>query len=242
MRDSEAGRESGEAPAAVAANSPGMEVTITRPALRVRARWWLAVGATWFLVLWFVDLPSAAWMLPRTQQEPWAVIRRVLWLAAAGWVQGLVILVVLGWALCARRRRATQIALRLVAVFLMATMLTSSLKYIVRRPRPQHLNDPRPPLWQQLQDGGWHSFPSGDVAVPAAVAVALWGLLGCPRRLRWLLVIPVLAGVQRFVAARHYPSDILAGAALGVWVALVVLARGDRWPLLRRWPMPGPGP
>ena len=57
-----------------------------------------------------------------------------------------------------------------------------------------------------------------------AAALAMIGFLligrGWPRYL--LFLIPVLSGMGRIAAARHYPSDCLAGIVLGVAVAAII--------------------
>ncbi|GGR98517.1 membrane protein [Streptomyces humidus] len=98
--------------------------------------------------------------------------------------------------------------------WLRATALTAGahiagtvLKRIVRRPRPTHVE----PL---VRTAGRHSFPSSHAASAAAAAVA-FGSLGA-------YAVPPLAAamcLSRLVVGVHYPSDVAAGAALGVLTA-----------------------
>ncbi|MEK7473759.1 MAG: phosphatase PAP2 family protein [Patescibacteria group bacterium] len=65
-----------------------------------------------------------------------------------------------------------------------------------------------------------HAFPSGHTAVAFACAAAL--TLGSPA---WGMVALVLAtgvGVGRVFAGVHYPSDVVAGAVLGILCAIVI--------------------
>ena len=94
------------------------------------------------------------------------------------------------------------------------------------------MDAPRPTLPVQIDSSEWHSFPSGDVAATTSIVVVLWGLMGRPRRWRWLLLIPFLVATQRFVAARHFPADIVAGAMLGAWVGQQTVRR---IPPYREW-------
>ncbi|MFC8424777.1 phosphatase PAP2 family protein [Streptomyces sp. NPDC057236] len=82
----------------------------------------------------------------------------------------------------------------------------SVVKRVVRRPRPAHVE----PLVGTV---GRHSFPSSHATSAAAAAVA-FGALGAR-------AVPPLAAVcvSRLVAGVHYPSDVAAGAALGVLTA-----------------------
>jgi len=66
------------------------------------------------------------------------------------------------------------------------------------------------------------AFPSGHATLAFATAAALAHLLP---RFRWAFyVIAGLAAVERVLEGAHYPSDVLAGAALGVLSAHLVLA------------------
>lgn len=60
---------------------------------------------------------------------------------------------------------------------------------------------------------GGRSFPSRHVA--SAVAMATIGLRAQPRLGRLMLAVGSLLGISRVSAGLHYPSDVVAGAALG---------------------------
>jgi membrane-associated phospholipid phosphatase len=68
------------------------------------------------------------------------------------------------------------------------------------------------------------SFPSSHATSTTAAAVLLGRLLGLP--LPAVLVPPML--LSRVVLGVHYPSDVLAGAALGGACAAVVTAAEKR--------------
>ncbi|MCA9248355.1 MAG: phosphatase PAP2 family protein, partial [Planctomycetales bacterium] len=56
---------------------------------------------------------------------------------------------------------------------------------------------------------------------------------------RWLfLAFAILAGCQRIAASAHYPSDVLAGAALGVLISGYVLSSHWFDPLEDKWSKP----
>lgn len=105
---------------------------------------------------------------------------------------------------------------------------------------------PRPTLFPHLVPETNFSFPSGhavgDVAFFLALALVLRGTL--PGRWSWLgavgLVLALLIGASRPYLQVHYPSDILAGWALGAaWVLLVQLTLAPR--LRRRERPAAPG-
>lgn len=123
-----------------------------------------------------------------------------LWLAAG-----------LTGAAADRERRAAW--LRATALTAGAHLASMAVKRVVRRPRPTHVA----PL---VRTAGRHSFPSSHATSAGAAAVA-YGALGAP------VVVPLAAAmcVSRLVVGVHYPTDVVAGAALGAAAA----GLGARW-------------
>lgn len=105
-----------------------------------------------------------------------------------------------------------------MAVFV-AHALSVVLKRVARRTRPE---DPRitvlvgtPSRW---------SMPSSHASSTTAAAVAVSGVLGSPVP---LVLIPAM-GLSRLVLGVHYPTDVLAGTAIGAGCGAV--ARWRRRP------------
>jgi len=96
------------------------------------------------------------------------------------------------------------------------------LKRVVRRPRPDH-----PSVRVGVATPSRLSFPSSHATSTTAAAVLLGRLTGVP--LAAVLVPPML--LSRLVLGVHYPSDVLAGAALGAGSAAALLLVQDRWGL-----------
>lgn len=65
------------------------------------------------------------------------------------------------------------------------------------------------------------SFPSDHTTFALVLVVALWPVLG---RTRWFwLALAAAIGVARVFVGVHYPTDVLAGAAIGaLWGGLAL--------------------
>lgn len=96
-----------------------------------------------------------------------------------------------------------------------ADYLALALKHLVGRKRP-YVSSPEPePLMTTSLD---LSFPSGHAATSFAGATLL--ALLAPRFAVPLLALAALIAWSRVYVGVHFPLDVLAGAALGVAVAL----------------------
>jgi undecaprenyl-diphosphatase len=100
---------------------------------------------------------------------------------------------------------------------------TTAVKDLLARPRPTLLNP--------VDHAAGYSFPSGHAAGAAAVYGALVVLV-LPRAIRWARALLLAAGTSlicavaasRVLLGVHYPSDVAAGAALGLaWVGIAAL-------------------
>jgi decaprenylphosphoryl-5-phosphoribose phosphatase len=90
-----------------------------------------------------------------------------------------------------------------------------AIKAIVRRPRP--VLEGLPPLAGAPSS---LSFPSAHATSSFAAAVAIWRI--SPELGPFALLLAVLLWVGRPYLGMHYPSDVLAGAVLGVLLGLIV--------------------
>jgi hypothetical protein len=138
---------------------------------------------------------------------------------AAGWLA----LGAAGAALDRPRRRQWLTATVAVAG---AHGASIAVKRVVRRPRP---HDPR--IAVHVGTPSRLSFPSSHATSTTAAAVLYGGLLGRPGVA--LPTVPAMA-LSRLVLGVHYPTDVLAGSALGAVCALGarrLIARGSvgRW-------------
>ena len=107
------------------------------------------------------------------------------------------------------------LTIRFIAAIVVLAVLVMSIKFTIRRSRPE---------------GDWgnvyrktdpHSFPSGHAA--RAVLIAILALLWCPIAIGLALTLwALLVSLARIAMGVHYPSDILAGALLGLTFGAVV--------------------
>ena len=114
------------------------------------------------------------------------------------------------------RRCGGLLLLSMLAAFLVGEVF---LKNVVSRPRPFQTY-PDAVLLLVPEPGSW-SFPSGHSASSFAAATVLFA-----HYRRWgagALVLAGLIALSRVFLFVHYPTDVLAGAALGTLSAVAVL-------------------
>jgi len=119
--------------------------------------------------------------------------------------------------LCFKKTRKTGICLG--AVLLMGEILGNQiLKKIFERPRPYTVN---PSVELVIEKLSSFSFPSGHsrCAVECAIAIYAnnkkWGIAA--------IVLAVLTCLSRIYLYVHYPTDVLAGVALGIIDGLLAI-------------------
>ncbi len=132
----------------------------------------------------------------------------------------LVAIGVVGAVLLVARRRFALFAF--VVAECLAPLVIAILKSLAGRPRPPG----------GLVHAGGLSFPSGHAAYAGVTCTAAVLLLAAAdvRRGRWWAVAAVgIAGMawSRTYLQVHWLSDVLGGAAVGVGVALLVVARAQ---------------
>jgi membrane-associated phospholipid phosphatase len=129
----------------------------------------------------------------------------------------LVLLPFVYW--CVDKRRGIRIG---ILVFL-STALNFGLKSAFAQPRPYDL-DPSVGMAAEKTYG----LPSNH----AQVSVVLWGSLAPLFRVPWglvlAIVLPFLVGISRIYLGVHFPTDVLAGWALGAAIVFVDRKFGER--------------
>jgi undecaprenyl-diphosphatase len=107
------------------------------------------------------------------------------------------------------------LTIRFITAILVLAVLVMTTKFTIRRSRPE---------------GDWgtiyrktdpHSFPSGHAA--RAALIAILALLWCPIAIGLALTLwALLVSLARIAMGLHYPSDVVAGALLGLTFGAVV--------------------
>lgn len=172
--------------------------------------------------------------------EHWAVAHRTGWLdpifVGLSWIgtDGAVWIVV-ALVLAVLWRRARVLVTTLVAVAL-ADLLAYALKETIGRDRP-----PLHGVRALVHVPGTGSFPSGHAATAFAGATVL--ALAVPRLAAPAFVLAAAIAYSRVYDGVHYPADVVAGALLGVLLALLCVRALPRLGrvLRRSGPVPRPG-
>jgi undecaprenyl-diphosphatase len=145
------------------------------------------------------------------------------YLAVAALVFGMLVLAA-GWRDRARRLEIVAAYLRAAAAALFAYLCNALIAAVAFRPRPYVALGTESFIGVPLTA---KSFPSDHATLAFAVAAVL--AYAWPNRASWFLAAAALIALGRVMAGVHYPSDILAGAALGLlwaWLVETVDVRG----------------
>jgi undecaprenyl-diphosphatase len=106
----------------------------------------------------------------------------------------------------------------LVALALELLLVEGLIKNIFVRPRPFMVNETIDLL---IKTPSGYSFPSGHTASSFAFAAVLF-FNKVPYR-KTIMALAALMGFSRLYLYVHYPSDVLAGMVLGIFIGWVVV-------------------
>lgn len=120
-------------------------------------------------------------------------------------------------------------ALLVIGGILTSMVLTQAIKYTVNRDRPFVTYPFDVHLFDNAETG--LSFPSQHTSFAFATAMSLSMFYR-----KWYVVVPAFAwaadvGYSRLYLEQHYPSDVIAGAALGTCSAVL-----SEWLTKKIWP------
>jgi len=185
----------------------------------------IALGLAALLSYFLFDERTFSWL--RDHPSTWP---KNSWVKAirgfgSAWV---LIWLLLNWV-CATGRQRPALAGLLALLLIAPTVCT--LKPLVHRPRPREViaAATQTEKAENNNSSSWNlSFPSGDTAVVFAAATALAPFVGWPWGL-FFFSIASSVGAMRVVVLAHYPSDVFAGAAIGIFSAWLALQITRRW-------------
>lgn len=130
----------------------------------------------------------------------------------------IIVIIALFFAL----KKVNKMRIKMIIIIGSTVLLNLILKFIIRRPRPDHI--------KLIKQGGY-SFPSGH----AMISIALYGFLiyAVNKMIKnkilkicltvILTIIIISIGLSRIYVGVHYPSDILAGYLLSMTILLLTI-------------------
>lgn len=169
------------------------------------------------------DTSIREWMYSIRNPELTAVLKVITYMG--NWQTITLLCIVL--LLISKTRFHYGIPVSIGAIFV--TLLNKVIKMIFQRPRPDE-------AFRLIQEGGY-SFTSGH----SITSMVVFGLLIYLVRkyvkdrkkadiLTFLLGIPwIFIGLSRIYMGVHYPSDVLAGWALGAAILIIIISLVDRF-------------
>lgn len=172
----------------------------------------LGVAVAWVLAALgakFIDQPLSDW-LAQPPRGPWL----------RGWLDSLAgLMVYVGVpSILLALPNWKRLFLSWNAAMLLSALLTHALKWAVGRARPhQALGAFTYEPFSQTDH--MNSFPSGHTS--SAVTIALLLGLYFPRLRGVFWFFAAVVALERIVTRNHYPSDVIAGAGIGVLAVLV---------------------
>lgn len=187
-----------------------------------RRNCWPAFGAILAIAVSMVTLDRCSSTFAIEAQMPGDIRAFFQCMSFFGHGTGFLIAVSLIWAL--DRKNKSAIPFIFGAVFLSGA-ISAAIKVIIHRPRPfvdQTTVADSITLNEALFHNFLQSFPSGHTATAFALAMALSLLYRQGKPL--FLSFAVLVGLQRILSQNHFPSDVIAGAVVGIVSAQAVLS------------------
>ncbi|RYE08812.1 MAG: phosphatase PAP2 family protein [Hyphomicrobiales bacterium] len=202
-------------------------------------RWWLAFLVMLALVglALVVDRPLSLW----AQSWPDAVrvpLREITRYGESDWIlypSAVLFLITGALALLVRWKLMRTMLWQFTALYGfiftgvgLPSLATTIAKRVIGRARPMHFDEYGSLAFQpNWLDWTFQSFPSGHSTTAFALA-AVVGFLSA----RWFypaLALAVVIGISRVALGVHHPSDVVAGAIVGLLGAYVI-----RWLFARR--------
>jgi membrane-associated phospholipid phosphatase len=150
----------------------------------------------------------------------------LVWTILDPHTRNYVVLILAAAALAAvvRRTRVLTVVARVLGAAFVSWGLLESVYAVYDRERPEEVVGS-----VGLNGHSWadlNSFPSGHMAITAALAVSIGLVFPRLRRVLWAYVAAV--ALTRVLFGAHFPGDVVAGTALGTASALLVAGAFER--------------
>lgn len=143
----------------------------------------------------------------------WLVVTHI-----QNWIPLYLLFFILFWKMLSRKKAIFALIGTLASLFT-ALVLTSIVKNTVGRLRPNNTPELEG-IIRVLQTPADYSFWSGHAATSFAVTFFVIAILRTKSRWIYLaLVWPILFTLSRIFVGVHFPSDLLAGAIVGITIA-----------------------
>lgn len=131
-------------------------------------------------------------------------------------------LVLVWFSVYAKKEKLEILAVTFISALIARVGVTELIRYFFPRERPFMALDISP----LFTDTAW-SFPSGHVTFFFAMATVIylynkrWGM--------WFFIATIFITISRVIAGVHYPSDIVGGAIIAVFVGYFTYFFARRW-------------
>ena len=150
------------------------------------------------------------------------------------WIPLYLIFIILIF-LAYKKKQAFIVLIGFLCSFLVTFGVTRFIKASVARVRPNNVESLQEVI-RILQEPTYYSFVSGHTST--SMAITTFMVLILRHRYKWVYIFylwPILFATSRVYVGVHYPSDLAAGAFVGVIIAIIIykickkmLARGDQ--------------
>lgn len=172
----------------------------------------------------FVDEPVFSWLRQNPRRFHHNILEKAF--EQLGKVYAIVWLL-LFWVWITGRHKTVITGLLALIITIPAVW---SVKAVVKRPRPSDVIKAEAGIESRPRQTDKWSFPSGDTASVCAIGTILATVARWPGTIA-MIICCAGVGVLRVLDLAHYPSDVLGGAALGIfcgWAAVRMRKRNPK--------------
>jgi undecaprenyl-diphosphatase len=181
-----------------------------------------ASALTVLLLLFYWDQEIRQWFLSIRTPEMYRAMKGISLLGLGGY-QAVLAVLLLGIGYYFKDPRHYRAGLYGLYAVILAGILVQAVKHLVGRPRPRLVEKGIETFAGPTLASGFDSFPSGHSITAFSMAVILSGAY--PRWRVLFYSLAALIALSRVYLGAHFPSDVFAGAVLGVAVGMFLRFR-----------------